>query len=127
MPICAVQLWRRTLISPWVHRVWLTLIAGTAGLKESIQKINGVDTLSAGAVPPNPLELSSSERFVALIEHLKTVYDRIVIDSPPTQAVSDALMSGNLADALIYVIKSDDTAIPLAVKVLANYCKAMRQ
>lgn len=92
------------------------VIAGTAGLKESIQKINGVDMLSAGAVPPNPLELLSSERFVALIEHLKTVYDRIVIDSPPTQAVSDALMLGNLADALIYVIKSDDTAIPLAVK-----------
>lgn len=92
------------------------VIAGTAGLKESIQKINGVDMLSAGAVPPNPLELLSSERFVALIERLKTVYDRIVIDSPPTQAVSDALMLGNLADALIYVIKSDDTAIPLAVK-----------
>lgn len=92
------------------------VIAGTAGLKESIQTVSGVDMLSAGTVPPNPLELLSSERFVALIERLKTVYDRIVIDSPPTQAVSDALMLGTLANALIYVIKSDDTAIPLAVK-----------
>lgn len=92
------------------------VIAGTANLEESIQQVNGIDMLAAGAVPPNPLELLSSERFDALIEHLKTVYDRIVIDSPPTQAVSDALMLGTKADSLIYVIKSEDTAIPLAVK-----------
>lgn len=92
------------------------LIAGTAELEESIQHKHGIDMLSAGAVPPNPLELLSSPRFTELVERLKTQYDRIVIDSPPTQAVSDALMLGTLANALIYVIKSDDTAIPLAVK-----------
>ncbi|HZJ95937.1 MAG TPA: polysaccharide biosynthesis tyrosine autokinase [Thiopseudomonas sp.] len=92
------------------------VIAGTATFGESIKKTHGVDMLSAGAVPPNPLELLSSPRFVELIEKLKEHYDRIVIDSPPTQAVSDALMLGTLANALIYVIKSDDTAIPLAVK-----------
>ena len=92
------------------------VIAGTASLKESIRQVSGIDMLSAGAVPPNPLELLSSERFATLIERLKTVYDRIVIDSPPTQAVSDALMLGTKADSLIYVIKSEDTAISLAVK-----------
>lgn len=92
------------------------LIAGTAELEESIQNKHGVDMISAGAVPPDPLELLSSPRFAELIKHLKGQYDRIVMDSPPTQAVSDALMLGTLANALIYVIKSDDTAIPLAVK-----------
>jgi len=37
-----------------------------------------------------------------------------VIDSPPTQAVSDALVLSTHANALIYVIKSDATATPLA-------------
>lgn len=92
------------------------VIAGTATFEESIQKLHGVDMLSAGAVPPNPLELLSSERFVEFIELVKGEYDRIIIDSPPTQAVSDALMLGTLANALIYVIKSDDTTIPLAIK-----------
>lgn len=92
------------------------LIAGTAELSECIQNQYGIDMISAGAVPPNPLELLSSPRFEALIEQLKDKYDRIIIDSPPTQAVSDALMLGTLANALIYVIKSDDTAIPLAEK-----------
>ena len=92
------------------------VIAGTATLEESVQHAYGIDMLNAGAVPPDPLELLSSSRFVELIEGLKEKYDRIVIDSPPTQAVSDALMLGTLANALIYVIKSDDTAITLAVK-----------
>ena len=92
------------------------LIAGTATLEQSIQQMHGVDMISAGAVPPNPLELLSSPRFAELIETLKGQYDRIVVDSPPTQAVSDALMLGTLANALIYVIKSDDTSIPVAVK-----------
>lgn len=92
------------------------LIAGTAQQEECIQHTHGIDMISAGAVPPNPLQMLSSERFVELIEHLKGEYDRIIIDSPPIQAVSDALMIGSLADDLIYVIKSQDTAIPLAVK-----------
>ena len=92
------------------------IISGTAELEECIQQAYGVDMISAGAVPPNPLELLSSLRFVELIERLKGQYDRIVIDSPPTQAVSDALMLATLANALIYVIKSDHTSIPLAVK-----------
>lgn len=92
------------------------VIAGTSEFVNSIQHISGVDILNAGAVPPDPLELLSSPRFVELIERLKGQYDRIVIDSPPTQVVSDALMIGNLANALVYVIKSDDTAISHAVK-----------
>ena len=92
------------------------LIAGTAKLEECIKKVNGVDMLSAGVVPPNPLELLSSERFKKLIEFLRSKYDRVIIDSPPTQAVSDALVLGTMANALIYVIRSESTAKPLVVK-----------
>lgn len=92
------------------------VIAGTAQFADSIQRIHDLDMLGAGAVPPNPLELLSSARFIELIERLKGHYDRIIIDSPPTHAVSDGLMLGTLADALIYVIKSDSTSIPQAAK-----------
>ena len=92
------------------------LIAGTAKLEECIKHVEGIDMLSAGAVPPNPLELLSSQRFEKVIEFLRSKYDRVVIDSPPTQAVSDALVLGTLANALIYVVKSESTAIPLVQK-----------
>ena len=92
------------------------LIAGTAKLDECIKSIDGINVLSAGAVPPDPLELLSSERFSKLIEFLRSKYDRVIIDSPPTQAVSDALVLGTLANALIYVIRSEHTATPLVIK-----------
>ncbi|HEY6611733.1 MAG TPA: CpsD/CapB family tyrosine-protein kinase, partial [Pseudomonas sp.] len=78
--------------------------------------IEGIDMMCAGAVPPNPLELLSSERFAKLIEQLKSRYDRVIIDSPPIQAVSDATILATHADAQIYVIKSEATPIPLAQK-----------
>lgn len=92
------------------------LIAGTAQLVECIKNVDGVDMLSAGAVPPNPLELLSSERFTEVMALLSSKYDRVIIDSPPTQAVSDALVLSTLANALIYVIRSDHTAKPLVIK-----------
>lgn len=92
------------------------LIAGTAKLEECIKHIDGIDVISAGTVPPNPLELLSSPRFEKLMEVLSGHYKRIIIDSPPTQAVSDAIVLGTMADALIYVVKSESTATPLVVK-----------
>jgi succinoglycan biosynthesis transport protein ExoP len=92
------------------------LIANTAKLEECVQEVNGISMLSAGTVPPNPLELLSSQRFAKVIDYLKSKYDRIIIDSPPTQAVSDAIVLSTFANSLIYVIKSDSTAIPLVEK-----------
>lgn len=92
------------------------LIAHTARLDECIKTVDGIDVIGAGTVPPNPLELLSSPRFAKALEVLKGKYERIVIDSPPTQAVSDALVLSTHADALIYVIKSDATHIPLVEK-----------
>jgi capsular exopolysaccharide synthesis family protein len=91
------------------------LVAGTARLEECIQSMDdNFDVIPAGTVPPNPLELLSSQRFAKALEVLESRYDRIVIDSPPTQAVSDALVLSTHANAVIYVIKSESTAIPLA-------------
>ena len=92
------------------------LIAGTAKLEDCIKHVEGIDMLSAGSVPPNPLELLSSARFEKVIELLRSQYDRVVIDSPPTQAVSDATVLATHANALLYVIKSEATPIPLAQK-----------
>jgi Mrp family chromosome partitioning ATPase len=70
--------------------------------------------ITAGAVPPNPLDLLSSKRFDALLTELRDKYDRIVIDTAPTQAVSDSMVLSTKADALIYVIKSDATPAKIA-------------
>lgn len=90
----------------------VNLIGGNAKLEECIHTVGNVDMIAAGAVPSNPLELLSSPRFAKLLEVVKGRYDRIIIDSPPSQAVSDAAVLSTLADAVIYVVKSDATLIP---------------
>ncbi|VVP27828.1 hypothetical protein PS900_04197 [Pseudomonas fluorescens] len=92
------------------------LIAGTANMEECIKQVEGIDMLSAGTVPPNPLELLSSPVFAQILEIVKDKYERIIIDSPPTQAVSDAIVLSTFAHSLIYVVKSAATSIPLVEK-----------
>ena len=93
------------------------LIAGSNTFDECVQKLyGGIDTIVAGIVPPNPLELLSSDRFKTLIEELSIKYDRIIIDCPPVQAVSDAIVLSNFADSVIYVVKSEATNKPTVVK-----------
>ncbi|MEH6447374.1 MAG: polysaccharide biosynthesis tyrosine autokinase [Oleispira sp.] len=80
-------------------------------LDESIHTIAdlGIDVMPAGAIPPNPLELLSSKNFTDILEQLKGRYQRIIIDSAPMQAVSDALYLSTLSDGVVYVIKADST------------------
>jgi capsular exopolysaccharide synthesis family protein len=92
------------------------LVAGTAKAAECIHPVEGtsVHVLPAGIIPPNPLELLSSHRFSELLDKLSEAYDRIVIDTAPTQAVSDALVLSTQASAVVYVVKADSTPYPLA-------------
>ncbi len=87
------------------------LVAGTSTLEECIHTLTaeGIDVISAGTIPPNPLELLSSARFRAVLEDLEGRYDRIVIDTAPCQAVSDALVLAGRVGSMVYVIKADST------------------
>ena len=92
------------------------LITNTASAKDCIIRgvFDGVvDILPSGPIPEQPLELLSSNRFKRILEQLKEHYDRIIIDSAPTQAVSDALLLSKLSDAVLYIVKSHSTEFPL--------------
>lgn len=87
------------------------LVAGTAEMDECIQHFGDghIDVICAGVTPPNPSELLSSKRFKEVLAQLEERYDRIIIDTAPSQAVSDALILAPLVGAMVYVVKSDST------------------
>ncbi|SIS74974.1 capsular exopolysaccharide family [Thalassolituus maritimus] len=74
----------------------------------------GIDVVSAGPIPPNPLELLGSKNFRDILDTLRGRYQRIIIDSAPMQAVSDALYLSTLVDGVVYVVKADATKDKLA-------------
>lgn len=98
---------------PVFHPGLSNLIVGTEQLSECthIDEQSGVTIMPSGQIPGNPLELLSSNQFNELLVNLRQTYDHIIIDTPPTQAVSDALVISQSADSVIYVVKSDVTRI----------------
>ena len=94
------------------------VVAGVVEFEECVirDKVEGVDLLVAGQVPANPLELLSSHKFKDLLERLSKEYDHIIIDSAPTQSVSDSLVLSTVADMVVYVIKADATSATAAKK-----------
>ena len=64
-----------------------------------------LDVLSTGGKSKNPTQVMNSAQFEAMFAVLRDRYDRIVVDSPPLAAVSDALNLLPLVDGIIYVIK----------------------
>jgi len=99
------------------------LVAGTADISACIHTLEGTNLhlLPAGLAPPNPLEILSSQRFEKTLAELGQRYDRIVLDSAPAQAVSDALVLSRLCNAVVFVVRADATPrqlVQLAVKRL---------
>ena len=63
--------------------------------------------IAAGANPPNPIELLSSTRMEKLIEAFREYYDYIILDLPPVDEVSDAMVASKIADGILLVVRQD--------------------
>lgn len=88
-----------------------SVIVGEVAPEQAIKRseVPNLDVMTCGPVPPNPAELLHTEKFLKLIEHLKQHYDRIIFDSPPTSAVTDPAVIGNVVDGVILVVKGGKT------------------
>lgn len=68
-----------------------------------------LDVMFSGAMAPNPNDLLDMAKFDTLIQQLKTEYDYVVIDTAPVMLVSDTLSITDVADSIVYVVKSGFT------------------
>jgi succinoglycan biosynthesis transport protein ExoP len=65
--------------------------------------------LPAGTPPLNPAELLASSNMRDLLNQLRQQYDHIVVDTPPSLSVTDAVVLSPAADAVVLVIRSGQT------------------
>ncbi len=68
-----------------------------------------LSVVPAGEPPPNPAELLGSRRMQRYLEHVKELYDIIIIDTPPVLAVSDALVLNPIVDGTLLVLRASAT------------------
>lgn len=91
------------------------LVSGTASFADCLQGVNGssLHAITSGPIPPNPLELILSHRFKEALKQYAASYEIIVVDSPPVQLVSDAVVLSTMATGVLFVIKADSTPYQL--------------
>ncbi len=88
-----------------------SVLAAREPIESAIRRsaIERLDVLPCGPVPKDPSEILNSERFVSVLKGLATVYDHVLIDSPPTSAFNDARIIGAACDATLLVVRIDKT------------------
>ncbi|HHP0459437.1 TPA: polysaccharide biosynthesis tyrosine autokinase [Vibrio harveyi] len=72
-------------------------------------KVENLDVITRGQVPPNPSELLMHPRFVEFVEKASQEYDLVIIDTPPVLAVTDPSIVGAIAGTTLMVARFDQT------------------
>jgi polysaccharide biosynthesis transport protein len=82
--------------------------------------VPNLSIIPCGTVPPNPAEMIASQRMTDLIRKLESKYDLVLIDSPPVNVVTDAMLFANKVGHVLLVIKFAATNWRVAGDALAN-------
>lgn len=127
---CSVLLIDADMRKPVQHKIFKTsnkiglstVIIGLSSVEESVKKdvVKNLDLLPSGKMPPNPSELLSSQQFGDMLNKVSRMYDYVIIDTPPVNIVSDAVVISGLVGGAVMVLKYSATTYE-------DVAEAMRQ
>lgn len=111
---------------PTLHRIFQ--VPNNAGLTNALlqehpseegflqpTRVENLQILTTGPLPPNPAELLSSAKFAKLMNKLQEQADVLLFDSPPVMAVTDAAILARQVDGVVLVIDAGRTRRQWAV------------
>lgn len=84
-------------------------------------EVENLDVVYAGHIPPNPMELLASDNMRVFMESVEKIYDFIVIDTPPINVVSDALVLSKYVTGYILVLRSNVTVYQSLESVIEKF------
>lgn len=85
-----------------------TVVIGKDKVENAVLKtrIENLDTILAGPLPPNPSELISSRAMTELLNYCKANYEYVIIDTPPAGLITDALVLMKQANVMLFVVNT---------------------
>lgn len=89
-----------------------SVLGGNVEWQDAVQRFEkgGFDVLTCGPRPSHPVDLLMSERFQAVMSRIDTLYDIVIIDTPPVLAVTDALLITRAAATTLLVARFGKTS-----------------
>lgn len=76
-----------------------------------IPDIPNLTVLGAGTLPPNPQELLSREVFVQLVKYASSIFDVVIIDTPPINQGADSQIISSVTKGAILVSRINQTTV----------------
>lgn len=119
---------------PTAHRLFkvervpglTNVLAEDLSPKNAIKKTSypNLYVLTAGHSAPNPVELLGSSKMKKLLESLSSEFEKIIIDSPPSLLISDAVVLSKFANATILVAKAGFISVDAVKKLKQKFISA---
>ena len=80
--------------------------------------LSRLSVLPAGALPPNPQELLSRLTFTTLVKDMQSLYDVVIIDTPPAEKYADTQAIAFRAGNALVVARKDHTPVNATSRVV---------
>ncbi|MCJ7623816.1 MAG: polysaccharide biosynthesis tyrosine autokinase [Anaerolineaceae bacterium] len=81
-------------------------------------RIDNLQIITAGRLPPNPSELLGSKKMHNILEKIKEESDIVLIDTPPVLAVTDATVLSPQVDGVLVIMQPGKTKFDAAKQTI---------
>ena len=87
------------------------LLTGQASFEEVVRetKVPGLWLVTCGMIPPYPAELVGSPQMQNFLQQASGKFDRILLDTPPVLAVTDAVVMAAMTKVVVVIAQSGKT------------------
>jgi succinoglycan biosynthesis transport protein ExoP len=80
--------------------------------------VDRLSLLPRGGLPPNPTELLGSNEMQEMLAALRQRFDFVLVDTPPSMAISDAAVLSVLCDGVLLALRNQSTSTDAARHVV---------
>ncbi|HEY7170300.1 MAG TPA: CpsD/CapB family tyrosine-protein kinase [Vicinamibacterales bacterium] len=98
-------------------------LSGAAELKDIMKFLpeHNLTVIPAGSTPMNPAELLGSTAMRRMLDHLRTRFDRVILDTPPVLPLADVAILAPLVDGALMVVRAGYTPKPAIENALRSF------
>jgi protein-tyrosine kinase len=98
-------------------------LCGGCELNEAMKYLPeyNLTVIPAGEAPTNPAELLGSTAMRRLLDHLRTRFDRVILDTPPVLPLADVAVLAPIVDGALLVVRAGVTPKPAIENALRSF------